>query len=32
MSNTDLDETKELGLTAIIKYWKRAKQVELKLD
>ena len=32
MSNADLDVVKELELTDIKKYWKRADQVEMELD
>ena len=32
MSNSDLDAAKKLGLTGIKKYWKCARQVEIKLD
>ncbi len=32
MSDADLDTAKELGLTGIKKYWRRAGQVELELD
>ncbi len=32
MSNADMDAAKELGLTGIKKYWRRADQVEMKLD
>ena len=32
MNNANLDVTKELGLTDIKKYWRRAGQVEKKVD
>ena len=32
ISNADLDAAKELELTSINKYWRRAGQVEIKLD
>ncbi len=32
MSNADLDIAKELELTSIKKYWRRAGQVEIELD
>ncbi len=32
MSNVDLNTAKELGLTSIKKYWRRAGQVEMELD
>ena len=32
MSNADLDAAKELGLTSIKKYWRRAGQVKMELD
>ena len=32
MSNADLDTAKKLELTSIKKYWRRARQVEIKLN
>lgn len=32
MSNADLDVVKELGLTNMKKYWRRAGQFEMRLD
>ncbi len=32
MSNVDIDAAKELGLTRVQKYWRRAGQVEMELD
>ena len=32
MSNANIDAAKELGLTGIKKYWRRAGQVEMELD
>ena len=32
MSNNDLDKIKELELTDIKKYWRRASQVEIELN
>ncbi len=32
ISDADLDAAKELGLTSIKKYWRRAGQVEIELD
>ena len=32
MSNVNLNTAKELRLTSINKYWKRAGQIELELD
>ena len=32
MSNADMDAAKKLGQTGIKKYWRRAGQVEMKLD
>ena len=32
MSNIDINAAKELGLTSIKKYWRRARQVEIELD
>ncbi len=32
MSDADLDAAKELGLTGIKKYWRRAGQVEMQLE
>ncbi len=32
MSDVDLDAAKELGLTGIKKYWRRAGQVEMELE
>ncbi len=32
MSNVDMNAAKELGLTGIKKYWRRAAQVEMELD
>ncbi len=32
ISNTDMDITKDLGLISIKKYWKRASQIQNKVD
>ncbi len=32
INNADLDTAKELGLTDIMKYWRRAGQIEMELD
>ena len=32
MSNANMDEAKELRLTGIKKYWRRAGEVEMELD
>ena len=32
MNNANMDAAKELRLTSIMKYWRRARQVEMKFD